>query len=291
MNQSINLLSARTKTLKLAALLLLLCIELSGCRILAPRVTAIKQIHATYRDEFQSAIQLSIDKPNDKSALPKADPNRFVFTNTLKEIRDFQAKYPDNSSLNAHLNVLQGMIYLQSGEMGMAKSVQTAISDPNTIKLLKSKRDGFTRDQLFAQSFADLIKGWSEIQNQIKAEAGQQSNGANTQNLLSAADNIVALLGTDKFKDKESPDIDEGAIYLATVASTFYVWEIAINSGQPKDDKCTKYKNGRDQIKKYLSAQELKPSLEDITIQGGRYRYLSWYKFLDKQVRTLCPNP
>ncbi|GAB4016929.1 hypothetical protein GCM10028808_46980 [Spirosoma migulaei] len=285
MKGSIQIFSTSKKAIKPVFLLLLLFIGLNGCRVINPKTTALKQVHETYRDEFQSAIQLSIGQPQNQASLPKAIQGQFIFTKTLKSIRDFQAKYPSKTDLNAHLNVLQGMIYLQSGEIGMAKSVMNSVTDPSNIDALKSKKDGFIRDQLFAKSFKDLLAGWKEIETQLNAESsGDNASGADRDKLKTAADNIVNRLNSKEFNNVTSSDIDEGAIYLAITASIFYLWEISLNINESKDDKCSKYKNSIELIEKHLSTQEKEASKGDITSTVGRSRYINWHKFIKSQI-------
>ena len=285
MKQLSQISSIGEKASKPAILLVLIILISNGCHVLGPKTAAVKQIHTTYRNEFQSTIQLSIGDPKFPVGAPKANKDQFIFTNTLRSIRDFQTKYPNSPELNAHLNVLQGMIYLQSGEIGMANLVKDNIKSISASSTLKSKNGGFTRDQLFAESFEHLSGGWSEIKNQKDSEDSPGRPGADEKKLEKAADQILNLLSSPKYRNINSSDIDEGVLYLAITASIFYTWEIALDLNLSDTERCERYKKGKLILEQRLSPQEIDASKADVITEMGRYRYISWYKFLARKVQ------
>ncbi len=93
---------------------LLIALALAGCVRLAPRTTALKTIHQSYRTEFQQFLPLTIPAPGKIMSEPIAPASdQPAFAQTLREIREYRLKYGEDSREAAHLKVLEGMIYLQ----------------------------------------------------------------------------------------------------------------------------------------------------------------------------------
>ncbi|MCI0490876.1 MAG: hypothetical protein L0229_30150 [Blastocatellia bacterium] len=255
----------------------------NGCARLTPKTTALKKIHESYRTDFQQFLQLSVPAPEREPKAPQSTPDQTAFANTLREIRDYRVKYGENSKEAAHLKVLEGMIYLQSGQFGMAKLVAPDVS--NAQSSLKSGTGAYTRDQLLAMSFRDLIEGWEEIQKQFDTRAG--ATGANVEVVQRAADNIKEKLDNlDKDRSKLArPEVDEGAIYLATTAAIFYVWVYQLRSLQEPDSKAQWFGKGQELIGRYLTETEKKAAegASTTNVPAGRLRYINWYGFLTRE--------
>lgn len=244
------------------SVLLFIIFSLYGCTFPTSKTKDIKQVHDTYREEF---VRLIVPSTGTRATL--ATGNSF-FTNTLAEIRDFKVKYGEKSIESQHLNVLEGMIYLQSNQYGMARLM---IKDINTVATtLKSRKGKYVRDQLFAQSFNNLLDGWVEITKMPPDDKV----------LEKAADGINIILNDDI---ENYSDVDNGAVYLATSAAIFYSWVCDIN---PSKDNKIYHKKGKDLIGKFLSKSEKTAAgNSDIRVPSNtpRLRYIQWYKYLSNK--------
>ena len=271
-----NKLRARAITL----IAILTVITFNGCTRLSPKTTALKKIHESYRIDFQQFLQQSIPEPNQNPKTPASKQDQPAFAETLREIRDYRLKYGEGSQEAAHLKVLEGMIYLQSGQFGMAHLVEPDVSSAQNS--LKSGTGAYTRDQLLAMAFPNLLQGWEEVQKQFDPAPGHL--GADVTIVQKAADDIKDKLDKlDKTKLAQ-PEVDEGAIYLATTAAIFYVWVYALRSRQEPNSKPQWFGKGQELIGRYLTDME-KRAAKDATVTNvpaGRLRYLSWYGFLSR---------
>jgi hypothetical protein len=269
--------SARAVTL----IAILAVTAFNGCARLSPKTTALKKIHESYRIDFQQFLQQSIPEPTQNPKTPASKQDQPAFAETLREIRDYRLKYGENSQEAAHLKVLEGMIYLQSGQFGMAHLVEPDVS--NAQSGLKSGTGAYTRDQLLAMAFPNLLQGWEEVQKQFDTTPGHV--GADVAIVEKAADGIKDKLDNlDKTKLAQ-PEVDEGAIYLATTAAIFYVWVYALRSRQEPNSKPQWFGKGAELIGRYLTDME-KRAAKDATVTNvpaGRLRYLSWYGFLVRE--------
>ncbi len=258
--------------------LILLYLVLAGCAYILPETTALDKIHETYRLDFQKYVQLSVPVASTQPTLMPVGKEHPLFADTLRKIRDYRVKYGEDSQEAAHLKVLEGMIYLQSGQVGMARLVASDVQAAQS-KLI-SKTGSYTRDQLLAGTYPDLIAGWEQIVNK----------GTDAGKLKAAADRIGAeLRGLDKSKMAE-PEVDEGAVYLATTAAIFYVWVYSKEvfscagakvcaDGLRKDY----FGKGKDLIGMFLSETEKKAAADksrSADVPPGRLRYISWYGYL-----------
>lgn len=251
---------------------------LCGCSFLMPRTTALKAVHQTYRDDFAHWV---VPSPGDKPALLSVS-NQPPFSATLQAIRGFRAKYGDDSAEAAHLTVLEGMIYLQSGRIGMAKLVSTDVVRAG--EHLQSATGKNVRDALFAANFPDLLKGWEEIADESD---GNDATFTEWQKLRDAANAIDERL-KQKIQDKKlaDADADQGGIYLATTAAIFYVWAFAYEKIENPEnaalDKKTWFTHAREVIGDFLSPTEKEAASDPSLAQNstGRLRYLQWYGWL-----------
>jgi len=280
---------ARTRTRMVILLVLLIIPMLDGCGLLAPKTAALEKIHATYRTDFQQLIQLSVPEPAESATRPKSEAGQTAFAETLRQIRDYRVKYGETSQEAAHLKVLEGMIYLQSNQFGMARLVATDVAAAQSQ--LKSGTGDYARDQLLAMTFSDLISGWEEIAKFNDTTPGHP--GGDLSKLIGTADDIKAQLDGLNQTKLAKPEVDEGAIYIATNAAIFYVWVYSQCKfqGQNPTPPCiapnTKqqwFGKGRELIGKYLSDIEKKAAQGEpqTNVPAGRLRYLSWYGFLGR---------
>jgi hypothetical protein len=256
----------------------------AGCATILPQTNTLQKIHDTYRADFQKSIALTIPTPADEPVLGKAGVDQAYFADTLREIRDYRVTYGEKSQEAAHLKVLEGMIYLQTGQTGMARLLAPDVR--NAEGALASKTGAYVRDQLLARVFYSLVDGWDQI--------GQKSPDA--QKLQLAADHIGIELKTLDPQKISAPEVDEGAVYIATTAAIFYVWAYRQNSfacedtvrfpnKRDCDDNLKKQtiSRGRDLIELFLSDTEKKAAEAASTdVPPGRLRYISWYRWLQK---------
>lgn len=289
-------------------LALLLALVLSGCpgggTRLLPYTADLTAVHNIYREEFISA-PLNAPEPKVKPDVsPEGAQNRVAesrlptFRRTLQAIRDFRVKYGSEASDRkkefAHLTVLEGMVYLQSGHFGSAKALKQDVEMASGN--LTSATGRAIRDQLFAQAFGDLVTGWEQLFRKT----------ADRDKLMRAAKGIEGVLEDNKSKIISSPDADGGAIYLATTAGIFWIWvhELYSSDCDVESERCDQtikdnlaskeyYDNACALMGLFLSGTEKKAARElqpvDWNKADGRLRYMQWYSWLHEQQAT-CPQ-
>lgn len=249
--------------------LLLVLVVLAGC-ILTPKTYQLELIHQNYTTEW-------IDWSS--TSLPAATNNPQVvdggghFKNTLAGIKNYKQVHGNTSSIAAHLTVLEGMIYIQSGKPGMAKLLAPEVKE--ALPRLKSGGGVATRDYIFAMCYDSLTNGWAAI----------YKNGVDvtTEDFGKPADNITKKLNEIPKEARAAGDVNSGGAYVATSAAIFYVWaHAAAPAVIPLKDVATK---GKAVLKPWLSDLEIcaveKGTYKNQDFEwGGRLRYLEWYDFL-----------
>jgi hypothetical protein len=254
---------------------------------------SLAHVHDVYASEFAETIVPATGASCVSTPLPEVAAGPPAFEKTLAAIRELQAKPPEDEAVSAHLTVLEGMVYVQSGRIGLAKSalpdVQAAAAKLQTATGLDA------RDALLARSFPYLVTGWERVQA-LQASGQCAFPEESPAALETAADGIRAELASERANERlASSEADAGALYLATTAAIFYVWDDKI-----RDDGCmrtsteasracraiygTKYlERGRD-----LVAQNLPPACTASPPASGcdpsLARYVDWYRFLDAEV-------
>ncbi|NBO64507.1 MAG: hypothetical protein EBU88_06640 [Acidobacteria bacterium] len=268
--------------LRYSLLLLILpgLLQSISCAKLAPRSTALRQIHHTYRGEFDQYLQLTVPAPladgtvsvGSRGAESSAPA---PFASTLREIRAYRIRYGENNRESAHLTVLEGMIYLQTGQLGMARLLL-----PDLRRASESLGQGTgaaVRDRLLAQNFDSLLAGWTAIREPETRDSARR--------LAEAAGSIGIRLGSPDRPGLErgfEPEVDEGAIYLATSGAIFYAWVGKILSLQSREDRPCWCAKGMALIAPHLSETErrIARGIDFQSIPAGRTRYLGWYNSL-----------
>jgi hypothetical protein len=242
---------------------------LTACATVQPGTTSLQEIHDAYRRDFADVV---VPLPDSSTAAARTAP----FAETLRRIRDYRTRFAGDTEPAAHLVVLEGMVYLQSGRFGMAQLLQdTVVAVANR---LGSADGSSTRDQLFARAFPHLVTGW-RISTAAAASNLQAGDG---QRLIDAGDSIAVLLTGGSRARLASPEADEGAIYLATSAATFWSWASkALN--QP-----ALVARGHDLIGCFLSDTERLAAGTDDALDAsvGRLRYIAAYRQLGKRVQA-----
>ncbi|HEY7496185.1 MAG TPA: hypothetical protein VIH59_34415 [Candidatus Tectomicrobia bacterium] len=262
--------------------LLLACLS-TGCTYVSPKTTALQHVHETYRSEFAEFI---VPQPGNNPTIPSLKADEPAFAETLREIRGYRMRYGENTPEAAHLKVLEGMIYLQSSRLGMAQLVQQDVQ--NAQSKLKSGTGHYTRDALLAHTFAHLLQGWQEIadfndkNDKTLAEPGK---------LQMAADGIKNELDQLDRSKLAQPEVDEGAIYLATTAAIFYVWVYKLKSDAQEADgkKAIWFKKGAELIGGFLSETEKNAAAQAadaMNSPASRLRYLDWYGYLLREANA-----
>lgn len=276
----------RTRTRVIILFLLLVVPALNGCARLAPKTAALEKIHESYRTEFVQLMQLMVPKPGDKSGSSTATANQALFAETLREIRDYRIKYDQESQEAYHLTILEGMIYLQSRQFGLARLIRDDVKTAGTK--LKSGTGDSVRDKLLADNFQDLLDGWQEI---LKIGTPQ---ALNTHTLVTATRNIERNLSSKETLARIKPETDDGAIYIATTAAIFYLYVYdqcrQLGPSADCDQENTKphyYGLGANLIGLFLSEKEKaladKPDAVNDLVNSapmGRWRYIGWYSYL-----------
>lgn len=196
--------------------------HLLGCATVFPQTDDLKMIHTTYRQEFISAAL-----PDAKSISPDtqkpAGLRQGSFAQTLAAIADYRRQYPDATQELSHLAVLEGMIYLQSRQFGLAR---LAVNNVTEAGRKLSTSSSAPRDSLFAEVFQDLVDGWEVIARHETGTPNINDNAReNGDKLAAAADAITGkLCAVKKAGRLRSVEGDQGASYVATTGAIFYFW-------------------------------------------------------------------
>jgi hypothetical protein len=284
-----------------------LALALGGC-VPFPRKADLEQVHDTYRDEFEATF-LGDTQAGTASCKDLASKNTDLFPKTLKAIHDYDVKYAaeDASTVErAHLTVLKGMIHVQVGNTGIARSL---IGDVQKTPITASG-DREVRDRLFQKAFPYLVDGWEQLCREGSAERDVET-------LVKAADGVVKV--SDAAADKRSADsaagkpaADAGAIYLATTGAIFYRYSFQARVdkcmdegvvGKAKNDRPTCQKRaakegelgkGAAAIDKFLTSEERNAAKGGAAgndwqrvVPRSRLRYVQWYMLLSSEQAKL----
>ena len=268
----------RTTRRSLPLLLLLALLLSAGCARLTPRTTALREIHQTYRTEFDQYLQLTVPAPalnGDVSGVGVA-PGQAPFAATLREIRGYRIRYGETAREASHLTVLEGMIYLQSGQLGLARLLLPDLR--RAAENLGQGSGAAVRDQLLARNFEPLLEGWSTL----REPDGTRDSARRLAAAAAAIGTQLATLARSSPSRASDPEVDEGAIYLATTGAIFYAWVGKILSFQARQDRPCWCEKGRALIEPHLSESErrLSGGIDFQSIPAGRIRYLAWYRSL-----------
>lgn len=256
---------------------LLLLAAFAACKPLTPKAYDLRRVHEIYIEEWADHYM-----PTPGSDLPKSPSwSGSGFARSLTAIREYKARYGGDSREAAHLTVLTGMIYLQSGQPGMARLLKNDIA--TSVQKLQAPGGKETRDSLFAQCYPDLILGWEEV---WKFFDGNKDTEAKAKNLDTAANGIGTKLKTVKDQDRAvDPELDSGATYLSTTAAIFFVWADSLRGLVGHSDRKAAARKGRILLERFLTDEE-KADAAFLTGQDqqgkGRLRYLEWYAWLVK---------
>ncbi len=272
-----------------AALLLL-----TGCpATLAPSTADLQHVHELYATEFTSLADAVPTPDNEPSAKQPSSGEAFI--QSLRALNDYRAKHPDKILELAHLDVLEGMIYLQSGRFGLARAVVPNVERAGTtLSATTSTRrstpgnvpaSSTVRDALFAKNFRSLLDGWSATRN-----------GESTSEDFERVFQSIAQSLTEESPPSLRLTRDHGALYLATSASIFQAWAHARDSMrvhlEPTGEKLRaleqrriqRYSAARDLLARFLTDAEraVRPA-DDLAGQTpqGRLRYVAWYHFFN----------
>lgn len=248
-----------------APLLLTLLCALAGCAALTPQTYQLEQIHQTYTSEW---VDAEFPPPSQQ---PGAVNGSGKFTHTLESIRNYKIQYGTDTRAAAHLTVLEGMIYLQSGSPGMAALLEPDVDAAREVLLTTS--GVAARDVIIAVSYPYLVEGWSEI--------GKGGYDVMIERFTDAADGIADELANIPPDARAAVDVDSGGAYVATSAAIFYTWAGAVNP-TPENKKAMAIK-GEAVLGPWLSERE-RTAAVDGTFRdlewGSRLRYLEWYAWL-----------
>lgn len=303
----------RTLSLLLAAFLL------SGCFTIQilPLTTEMEDIHDTYRREF-SARYLAPGPGSTGTAAPTVGQASLEgFTHTIEKIRAFQLRHPDRKTENAHLTVLEGMIYLQLGKLASARLMQSDVEESG--RSLGASEDYAPRDRLFAQHFATMIElaglkaeydryakvpdatPFSQFEQKAK-EIGSKICASLTR-YPDRADN-PAMCGAEEPQASEMAAAagasgDGGPLYLAANAAIAYAWaykgaEAICNDAPPsreqleaciKGAKATYFGAASTLVRLFMTETEGKladaPDTIIVTADSGRTRYIRLLRELE----------
>lgn len=228
-----------------------LTLLLSGCAgfSLFPQHSEMREIHDLYRKEFAVRFLPGAGTTVENVNIPKeTNPGR-PFARTLSRIRSFQLRYPDSKVENAHLTVLEGMIYLQIGETASAGLLSDEIKAVG--KELSGTGNYVSRDRLFAENFSTLVDVWKVAVGMGGRIDPEKSANTLCKALVNQTDTPGKLCGenidfnTTKLETKiqnAMAEGDGGPIYIAATGAIAYLYADKIENG-----KCrTKHQNDPD---------------------------------------------
>jgi hypothetical protein len=171
------------------------------------------------------------------------------------------------------------------------------ISNPQTRSLVESLIDEFAgkhdfddegAEEIFKTLLGATIVAFAE--NPPLELANKPGLKAVFAALSDARKSLGNKARIEKLTQPKDPAVDEGAIYLATTASVFYVWvyqrcstvEMPGPPCMPPDTQRMWFSKGKDLIGKFLTEIEktAKPGDFAKDVAPGRVRYLRWYAFL-----------
>ncbi len=298
--------SSRLKSVVLSIISLVLLMGI-GCTRLAPKSTGLRNIHNTYRNEFDQYLRLGIPAAADsrEETIKRINSasidltRQAAFSETLREIRYYRVMHGESTREAAHLTVLEGMIYLQTGQFSLASLLVPEIKKAEA--LLSENSGSMARDRLFAATFEALINGWGAISRSERRISNLLSRSAATPiatvplylQLANASTTIGKELETLRSNKKViyQPEVDDGAIYLATTAAIFYlhVGEVMLfkypdesMKQQRQEEIACWCEKGRLLMAPFLSDSEkrIAEGVDSVSAPPGRLRYLGWYKYL-----------
>ncbi|WP_417682715.1 hypothetical protein [Roseibium sp.] len=267
---------------------------LGGCVVVFPKTGALDKVHEAYRHEFAS---LAFTSPQSDFCTASERVDGFPVTRT--EINAFRAKYGDDSPEAAHLTVLEGMIYLQMTQFGLARAYETQVQAAGAK--LTSGTGEKVRDALFAETYGSLVSGWEATCNGAVHYTNRRILRESATKLSAPADNIEARLKAyTKEKTLAATEVDEGALYLMATAIRFrsnkivFLQEAACGENGCSDPEISQAKGELGsavcQMAPMLTADERSGlALENLNTEKvqGRLRYVVIYR----DARALAGNP
>lgn len=259
-----------------------------GCSMVAPETAALHRVHEAYRREFSELRPQDPGAPAAPVSTNLAPPPP-SFSATFEAIREFRRRFGTDSTESAHLQVLEGMIYLQSERPGMARALQPAVREQ--LPRLHSASGKKTRDEMFAENYPHLVDGWGEITRYVEARRRNAGAAISLDNLVRAADGIHHNLALIDPKDLPDAEADQGGLYLAATAATFYAWASHFYNDPRNADREEKRREwlgrGRELVRRYLTEAEKLAIRSDPNAHydAGRWRYVRWYQWLTDQLQ------
>ena len=147
----------------------------SGLPKLLPQKQGLEDIHDIYRQEFAELfLSDQGEAPACLSNLPAA--NRPSFSQTRAAIRAYRVRFGTAEAEAAHLTVLDAMMHLQVGNVGLASLLKNDVEDAKGK--LVSRTGRFTRDFLFAEHFDSLVEGWRVVCDPHRRSSQARRSGA-----------------------------------------------------------------------------------------------------------------
>jgi hypothetical protein len=264
--------SRSLRPIRVFLLILAVAASTGGCRTTGggaasnSKAAALGSVHKIYQEEFAA---VALPGPSQR---PSAPTNEQAFQRTVAAINEFKKTHGTDGAEAAHLSVLEGMAYLQSGQIGRARLMREEVKQ--AAPKLRSSDGSYTRDELLARSFEPLLTGWEQVRN---AGSGSNVSPSSTQ-FKQAADGIEEVLTGLDARRLAAPEVDAGAKYLATSSAIFRVWYGSMQRAQ----KAAAYQQGATLVGRFLSAEEKQAAETNNVAQlpAPRQRFAAWYRFL-----------
>lgn len=195
---------------------LLLVIITAGCAS-----SGLKEVHQIYETEYSRQLAGTIEISGKKP--PKLVSSETQFPETLNAIVGFRAKNPTKKNAVKHVAVLEAMIYLQSGQYGMAR---LAAVQANKLEGSLTTVDGAPlRDELFLKALIldpGLVDAWEIIRN---LDPGDETlELATLQRIHDGTLEQTARGLSELANSAKVAKEDDGALYIAATAAICYLY-------------------------------------------------------------------
>ena len=200
-----------TFSVALSAALTLVACDAVHSQFAGNAIDGANSVQGIYAEEFAAALGDGVGP-----VAPSA------FSGTLEEIQTARVASPDSRPLNAYLDVLEGMILLQTGQTARAALLRPDVAD--AVPILAGNSSVPPRDALFAESFGAMINGRAALDALAGLSGFSNADQSRREEiagaLVSASETIRANLCRRQSALSVAPS-DQGAAFVAGNGATY----------------------------------------------------------------------
>lgn len=191
-----------------------------------------------------------------------------------------------NATVVAYMDVLEGMIYLQTNQTGQAALIQPDVTA--AARVLKGNKAYFPRDAVFAKTYASMVAGRSAM-SQLAAlrtfdDADLKTRLTQASDLTTSAGQITSTLCSDRKSGQQANPLDDaGAAMVAGFGASFLLDADVATSGacgfDPSfDPACAAFTGIRSQL---IQARNLRTTFAGADLRDG-----TQLRSLDRDINT-----